>query len=155
MKYKKISDDPIYLSILNYIREHGEVHPSELSNVYNITRQAVDHRLKNLEEEGYIAKKYISGRVYVSLTDKGMEILKNKFMPRYGRKNEVSTSMFYRIELVVPVVLILIGMGGLLYFSLYIADYSRGVFSLFIWILLGILSYLYLRNRGSGLLTTT
>jgi len=84
-----------------------------------------------------------------------MEILKNKFMPRYGRKNEVSTSMFYRIELVVPVVLILIGMGGLLYFSLYIADYSRGVFSLFIWILLGILSYLYLRNRGSGLLTTT
>jgi|GEM_PF-1363263 predicted transcriptional regulator len=155
MKYKKISDDPIYLSILNYIREHGEVHPSELSNVYNITRQAVDHRLKNLEKEGYIVKKYISGKVYVSLTDKGMEILTSKIMPKYIRKTEISTPMFYKIEVVIPVVLILTGIGGLLYFSIYMADYPRGVFSLLIWILLGILSYLYLRNRGSRLLTTT
>ncbi len=155
MKYKKISDDPIYLSILNYIRERGEVHPSELSSVYNITRQAVDHRLKNLEKEGYIVKKYISGKVYVSLTDRGMEILTNRFTLEYRMKADISKSIFYKIEFVIPIVLILIGMGGLLYFSLYMADYSRGMFSLFIWIMLGLLSYLYLRNRGKRLLTTT
>ncbi len=62
MKYKKITEDPIYLSILNYIRERGEVHPSEIASTYDISRQAVDHRIKNLEMEGLVRKKYVEGR---------------------------------------------------------------------------------------------
>ena len=146
MKYKKITEDPIYLSILSYIKEKGIVHPSELASVYDITRQAIDHRIKNLEIEGLVKKEYVEGKVYIVISEKGNKILEEKLF--HEKKKICRPSLIkLNLDILTLILFVILGLAGFTYFTIYRADYIRGSYSFSIWIIIGLIIYLYLFKR--------
>lgn len=145
MTHKKISEDPIYISILNYINNRDIIHHSELAKSYKISRQAIDYRLKKLEEEQLISRKYIHGRIYFTLTNRGKELVistpKNIFTT--AEKNIIFTRRYRYLAILFFTA---IGLIGFTYYTFLQNDITRGLLSLMIWMIIGYFFIHYILN---------
>jgi len=150
----KIKLDPIYMSILKIIHKKTYVHPTELAELFDVSRQAMDYRLKVLVEAGYVDKEYVQGKVYYKLTDVGLRVISNKWGGGPSKLVEKEDHWREKGEMnhllnqfsVLPVLFLLIGVFGLLYFSIFAGDILRGFISLLIWLLITGFSYLVIRK---------
>jgi CTP-dependent riboflavin kinase len=147
MRHRDITRDPTYLSILSFINEKGSARPAELAEKYNITRQAMDHRLKKMEEEQLIIKEYgEKGRVYIRISEKGKEILERELYSKEESQLEIKKSL--DLNIVIITVFTILGIGGLLYFYILLNDLIRGIYSLVMWIVIGLAVIHYYKKRG-------
>ncbi|MEM0057203.1 MAG: hypothetical protein QXH96_01835 [Candidatus Geothermarchaeota archaeon] len=149
MKRRKIARDPIYIGILSFIKNKGSVHPYEIASLLNVTRQAIDHRLKVLDKEGLVSKEFKEGRVYYRLTERGEAFLsalhKGSLLPlRCLRNILVKKANFATLFCLI------IGLIGFMYFAINELNLLRGSLTLLIWLVLGFIIWRSLTRGGRG-----
>ena len=137
MPEKDAELDPYYISILSYIRNNQPVHPKVLAKEYGVTRQAIDHRLKILEEYGYVKKIWKNGKVYYVLTDSGLEKLNDFLDIKYKA---------LPFGIIVMLALFIIGLGGFMY-NFIIGNIYGGILSLVFWVIAGVIIYVLVKSR--------
>lgn len=139
MKRKKVVRDPIYVSILNFIKSKGPVHPHEVADLLNVTRQAVDYRLRVLEEEGLVLKELKEGKVYYKLTDKGETLLSSLYRrPPLSLRDRVKGILVKKAN-VVMLICFTVGLIGFIYFATTELNLLRGLLTLLAWLILGLI----------------
>lgn len=77
------TDTPLYHSeihLLAFLRDHPDLHPSEIARLLSLTRGAVSQTLARLEAKGFIVKRQdpqCCRCVLLSLTEKGQTACRN------------------------------------------------------------------------------
>ncbi len=162
---KDISRDPIYIAILYYINEKQKVHPKELASRLKCSRQAVDYRLKNLENKGFVKKLYIDNKVFYTITDEGAKIIDkysneihDKLMLNYNINVKSRICYVYNIYSLLKKLLrhviiksyirtyialsfLIIGFIGFIYHLIISFDYRGGLITLIFWIIISLIIY--------------
>lgn len=147
---KDVLKDPIYISILRILRKEGKIRPIELARIFNVSRQAIDYRMKVLQNTGYVDKEYINGKVYYKLSEyayNSVNYIRQDIDTLPINSEEFSEKFLDKLGFIpikrhsswIFILFLWIGIMGLLYFYIVYRDTTRGIISFIIWIIIGII----------------
>ena len=160
---RELLSDPVNRSILTLCSEKPR-RPTELAEILNRTRVAIDKRAKPLLEENLLTSfRDEKGRKYYQTTSKGRwcienypQILEKKETKIYKEHTFISLrKTFNRLSSkispakIIALFLVIIGFQGFFKFAVYENSFERGTVVLLFWIAMASLTYVILKKITS------